>query len=61
MEQIVFDSSCLLSAATFLEDLSQAFEFFKGSLFHHSNCSYPSLEVVHLFWSQKEWQGTVYI
>ena len=51
MEQIMFDSSYLLRTATFLEELSHKFEFFKGSLylFHHSNCSNPSLEVAYLF------------
>ena len=50
MEQIVFDSSYLLRPATFLEDLSCAFDFLRAVyLFNHSNCSHPSLEVVHLF------------
>ena len=32
MEQIIFDSSYLLRTGYFLEDLSYAFNFFKGSL-----------------------------
>ena len=28
-------------------------------LFNYSNCSDPSLEVVHLFLSQKEWQSSI--
>ena len=32
MEQIIFDTSYLFRTATFLEDLSQAFDFFKGSI-----------------------------
>ena len=47
MKQIIFDSSCFLRTATFLEDL------FRDSravyLFHHSNCDHPTLEVVYFF------------
>ena len=32
MKQIIFNSSYLLGTAPFLEDLSYAFDFFKGSL-----------------------------
>ena len=28
-------------------------------IIHHSNYSHPSLEVVHLFLSQKEWQSSI--
>ena len=57
MEQINFDSSCLLRAATFLEELSHAFHFFKDSLF--INCSHPSIEIVYLYLSQKKWQSSI--
>ena len=40
MEQMIFDSSYLLTPATFLEDV-------KSILFNHSNI--PSLEVLYLF------------
>ena len=30
-------------------------------IIHHSNYSHPSLEVVHLFLSQKEWQSSIHI
>ena len=50
MEQIIFDSSCLLRPATFLGDLSYAFDFLWAVyLFNRCNCSHPSLEVVYLF------------
>ena len=53
MEQIIFDSSCLLRTATFLEDLFLAFNVLGTVyLFHHSNCDHPALEVVYLFLSQ---------
>ena len=42
IKQMIFDSSCLLRPATFLEDV-------KGSLFNHSKISHLSLEVVYLF------------
>ena len=49
MEQIIFDSSYRLRPATFLEELSYAFDFLRTVyLFNHSNCSHPSLEVVYL-------------
>ena len=57
MEQINFDSSYLLRAATFLEERSHAFHFFKDSLF--INCSHPSLEIVYMYLSQKEWQTSI--
>ena len=48
MEQIICDNSYLLRPATFLEDLSCAFDFFRAFyLFNYSNCSHPSLEVVY--------------
>ena len=44
MEQIIFDSSQLLGTATFLENLSEAFDFLRVDyLFHHPNCSRISL------------------
>ena len=47
MEQIIFGSSYSLRTATFFEDLSYTFDFFKVVyLFHHSNCCHLSLEVV---------------
>ena len=47
---IIFDSSCLLRKATFLEDQFYAFDFLRAVyLFHHSYCHHPTLEVVYFF------------
>ena len=49
MEQIIFETSCLLRKATFLEDLFYAFDFLMVVyLFHYSNYNHPTLEVVYL-------------
>ena len=53
MEQIIFDSSYLLRAAPFLEDLRHLTFLRAVYLFNHSNYSHPSFEVVYLFCHRK--------
>ena len=61
MEQIILNRSYLLRKATFWGDFSYAHAIFLRAvyLFHHSNCSHTSLEVVYLFLSQKAWQAFI--
>ena len=61
MEQIILNRSYLLTKVTFWGDFSYAHAIFLRAvyLFHHSNCSHTSLEVVYLFLSQKAWQAFI--
>ena len=55
MEHKIFDSRYLSRTATFLEDRLYVFDFLWAVyLFYSSSCSNPSLQVLHLFLSQKE-------
>ena len=59
MKQIIFDSSCLLRTATFMEDL------FRDSravyLFHHSNCDHPTLDSVFIYFFIYSLNGATFI
>ena len=60
MEQLIFDSSYLLRAATFLEEHFYSVHFLRTvSWFNHPKYFHPSFEVRHLFLPQKEWQAFI--
>ena len=60
MEQIIFDSSYLLSTPTFLEDVPQTFNPSRQVyLFNNFNCSHPSFHVEYPLLTHKEWQSFI--
>ena len=60
MKQLIFDSSYLIRAATFLEGHFYSFHFLRAVCwFSHPNYYHPSFGVRYLFLSQKEYQAFI--